>query len=227
MWASRFTPVFSEGAFLRLAANSFLLAAGASALCVGIAVVLVYAARLDRDPVTRMAGRLALLGYSIPGAVIAVGVLVAIMGLDRFAAGTGAMLVTTTVVALLFGYTVRFMAVGYLSVDAGFARVSENMTGASRVLGAAPLRTLLRIELPLLRRALLAAGMLVFIDVLKELPLTLILRPFNFNTLATRAFQLASDEQVAQSAPAALLVVFTAAVMVGVLHWTFEKETVS
>jgi iron(III) transport system permease protein len=227
IWASRFGGVFTDPVFLRLVVNSFLLAAAASVLCVGIAVVLVYAGRLDRDPLTRMAGRVALLGYSIPGAVVAVGVLVAILGLDRLASGIGATLITSTVVALLFGYTVRFMAVGYLSVDAGFARISENMTGASRVLGAAPMRTLFRVELPLLRRALLAAGMLVFIDVLKELPLTLILRPFNFNTLATRAFQLASDEQVAQSAPAALLVIATAAAMVGVLHWTFEKETVT
>jgi iron(III) transport system permease protein len=109
-------------------------------------------------------------------------------------------------------------------VEAGFTRVGENYAAASRVLGAPPLRTLFRVELPLLRRALLAAGTLVFIDVLKELPLTLILRPFNFDTLATRAFQLASDEQVAQSAPAALLVIATAAVLVGVLHRAFEEE---
>jgi iron(III) transport system permease protein len=128
------------------------------------------------------------------------------------------------VAALVFGYAVRFMAVGYLSVESGFARVGPSMQAASRMLGAAPLRTLLRVELPLLRRALLAAVTLVFIDVLKELPLTLILRPFNFDTLATRAFQLASDEQVAQSAPAALMVIGTAAVVVMLLHTAFERE---
>src|SRR5690606_32177397 len=126
-------------------------------------------------------------------------------------------LVTGSVTALVFGYIVRFMAVGYLSVESGFSRVGPSLQAASRVLGAAPLRTLLRVELPLLRRALFAAVTLVFIDVLKELPLTLILRPFNFDALATRAFQLASDEQVAQSGPAALFVLGTASVVVLIL----------
>ncbi len=227
IWSTRHLSVFTQPAFLELAANSFLLAAGASLLCVGIAVVLAYAARLDGGPLTRSAGKLALLGYSIPGAVIAVGVLVTVLGLSRFVEGIGPVLITGSVAALTFGYVVRFMAVGYLSVEAGFARVGESMTAASRVLGASPTRTLWRVELPLLRRALLAAGLLVFIDVLKELPLTLILRPFNFNTLATRAFQLASDEQVSQSAPAALLVIVTASIVVLILHVAFEGEAVT
>lgn len=210
--------------FLTLARNSFLLALGAAVLCVLVAVVIAYAARLDRSPLTRSVGKLALLGYSIPGAVIAVGVLVTVLAAARGLGVSGAALITGSVAALVFGYAVRFMAVGYLSVEAGFARVSPSLQAASRVLGAAPLRTLLRVELPLLRRALLAAVTLVFIDVLKELPLTLILRPFNFDTLATRAFQLASDEQVAQSAPAALMVIGTAAAVVMLLHNTFERE---
>jgi len=224
IWSVRSASTMVDAAFLRLAINSFLLALGAAVLCVGIAVVVAYAGRLDRSPLTRSAGKLVLLGYSIPGAVVAVGVLVAVLAVSRMFEGGVAILITGSVVTLMFGYVVRFMAVGYLSVEAGFARVGENLPAASRVLGASPLRTLLRIEVPLLRRALLAAGMLVFIDVLKELPLTLILRPFNFDTLATRSFQLASDEQLAQSAPAALLVVVTAALVVGVLHRTFEEE---
>jgi iron(III) transport system permease protein len=223
-WTVQVAPTLADPGFLRLARNSFLLALGAALLCVGIAVVIAYAARLDHSPLTRSASKLVLLGYSIPGAVVAVGVLVAVLAVGRLFEGGAALLITGSVAALMFGYVVRFMAVGYLSVEAGFTRVGENLPAASRVLGAPPLRTLLRIELPLLRRALLAAGTLVFIDVLKELPLTLILRPFNFDTLATRAFQLASDEQVAQSAPAALLVIGTAALVVGVLHRAFEAE---
>ncbi|MEX2584562.1 MAG: iron ABC transporter permease [Gemmatimonadota bacterium] len=223
-WTAEVASTLADPRFLRLARNSFLLALGASVLCVSIAVVIAYGARLDRGPLTRSAGKLALLGYSIPGAVVAVGVLVAVLAVGRLFEGGAALLVTGSVVALMFGYLVRFMAVGYLSVEAGFTRIGQNLPAASRVLGAPPLRTLARIELPLLRRALLAAGTLVFIDVLKELPLTLILRPFNFDTLATRAFQLASDEQVAQSAPAALLVIVTAGLVVGVLHRSFEQE---
>jgi iron(III) transport system permease protein len=223
-WTVQVAPTIADAGFLRLARNSFLLALGAAVLCVAVAVVIAYAARLDRGAVTQAASKLALLGYSIPGAVVAVGVLVAVLGVGRLVEGGGVWLVTGSVVALVFGYVVRFLAVGFLSVEAGFTRIGENLTAASRVLGATPLRTLLRVELPLLRRALLAAGTLVFIDVLKELPLTLILRPFNFDTLATRAFQLASDEQLAQSAPAALLVIATAAVVVGILNRAFQTE---
>jgi len=224
LWTIQVAPVMAYGELFSLARNSFLLALGAAVLCVVVAVVIAYAARLDRSAITRSASKLALLGYSIPGAVIAVGVLVAVLSLGRALGGSGAMLVTGSVAALVFGYTVRFMAVGYLSVESGFARVGPSLQAASRVLGSAPLRTLLRVEMPLLRRALLAAVTLVFIDVLKELPLTLILRPFNFDTLATRAFQLASDEQLAQSAPAALLVIGTAAVVVVLLQTAFERE---
>jgi iron(III) transport system permease protein len=223
-WTVQVAPTLTDPAFLRLARNSFLLALGAALICVSVAVVIAYAARLDRSPLTRSAGKLALLGYSIPGAVVAVGVLMAVLAVGRLVEGGTALLITGSVAALMFGYVVRFMAVGFLSVEAGFTRIGENLSAASRVLGAPPLRTLFRVELPLLRRSLLAAGTLVFIDVLKELPLTLILRPFNFDTLATRAFQLASDEQVAHSAPAALLVIVTAALVVGVLHRAFEAE---
>lgn len=223
-WAVGIVPEAGAPGLFGLAMNSFLLALGAAILCVTIAVVIAYAARLDRSPLTRSAGKIALLGYSIPGAVIAVGVLVSVLAVSRQLGEFGGVLLTGSVVALVFGYAVRFMAVGFLSVESGFARVGQNLPAASRVMGVPPLRTLLRVELPLLRRSLLAAVTLVFIDVLKELPLTLILRPFNFDTLATRAFQLASDEQLAQSAPAALLVIGTAALVVGVLHTAFEQE---
>jgi iron(III) transport system permease protein len=224
IWTARNAPEIATPAFARLARNSFLLALGASGLCVAVAVVIAYAARMDRSPFTRTASKLALLGYSIPGAVVAVGVLVVVISVARLFEGGWGLMITGSVVALVFGYVVRFMAVGYLSVEAGLSRVGENLPAASRMLGASPLRTLFRIELPLLRRALLAAGTLVFIDVLKELPLTLILRPFNFDTLATRAFQLAMDEQVARSAPAALMVIATASLVVGVMHRAFAED---
>lgn len=212
--------------FLRLTLNSFGLAAAAGVLCLVVAVVLLFALRLDRTFLTTAAARLSILGYSIPGAVIAVGVLVAVLALERWADGLFGLapgtLVSGTVLALLFAYVVRFMAVAYLPVEAGFARIGEQLDAASRTLGVGPARTLLRIDLPLLRGSLLAALTLVIIDVLKELPLTLILRPFNFDTLATQAFQLATDEQVAQSAPAALLVIVTASIVVVILDRAFD-----
>jgi iron(III) transport system permease protein len=227
LWGARTAPEVLDWSFLRLALNSFALATGAAALAVVVAVVLAYAGRIDRTPLTSSLAKLAMLGYSIPGAVIAVGVMVTVLGVDRALTGGAALVLTGGLAALVFAYVVRFMAVGYLSVESGFTRIGTNLGAASRTLGAPPLRTLVLVELPLLRRALLAAGVLVFVDVLKELPLTLILRPFNFDTLATRAFELASIEQVAHSAPAALLVIGAAALVVAMLHRTFSPEAES
>jgi len=223
-WALRTAPEVVDGRFVRLAANSLGLAAMAGVIAVTIALVLSYTSRLDRTDITRAASRVALLGYSVPGAVIAVGVLTVSMFLDGFLGGGARLILTGTAIALVAAYVVRFLAVAYLPVEAGLERVGTNLTEASRMLGARPLRTLLSIEVPLLRGTLVAAGTLVVIDVLKELPLTLILRPFNFDTLATRAFQLASDEQVAESAPAALLVILCATIVVAVLHRTLDGK---
>lgn len=221
-WSVRSAPDIVDADFLGMALNSIGLAAGSGVLAVALAVLLTYAAQLDRTPLTSAVSRIAVLGYSVPGAVIAVGVLVSVLALDRAITSGGTTLILSgTVVALVYGYMVRFMAVGYLPVEAGFERIGRTLADASRTLGSTPLRTLLRIELPLLKGPLLAAATLVTVDVLKELPLTLILRPFDFDTLATRAFQLASDEQVVESAPSALLVILIASGAVFALHRAF------
>ena len=160
------------------------------------------------------ANRAVVLGYSIPGAVIAVGVIVPFGWIDRtvdaaveatLGFSTG-LLLSGTLFALVFAYAVRYTAVALLPIEA-FERQCRNLDAASRCLGEPPLATLWRVALPLLRRTLLAAAILVFVDVMKEIPLTLSLRPFNFDTLATRAYQLAVDEQVAESANAALVII--------------------
>ncbi|MEX2471983.1 MAG: iron ABC transporter permease [Gemmatimonadota bacterium] len=224
LWALRTAPEVVDGRFVRMAANSLGLAGLAGLIAVAVALVLSYTSRLDRTDITRAASRVALLGYSVPGAVIAVGVLTVSLFLDGILGGGVRLVLTGTAIALVAAYVVRFLAVAYLPVEAGLERIGTNLTEASRMLGARPLRTLLRIEVPLLKGTLVAAGTLVVIDVLKELPLTLILRPFNFDTLATRAFQLASDEQLAESAPAALLVIFCATVVVALLHRTLDGK---
>lgn len=226
-WTLRTAPEVVDADFLRLAANSLGLAALAGAAAVVVGLVLAYACRLDPTRLTRAASRVALLGYSVPGAVIAVGVLLVSLALDDVLGGGVRLVLTGTAAALVVAYVVRFLAVAYLPLDAGLERVGRSLGEASRMLGVRPLGTLLRVELPLLRGTLVAAGTLVVIDVLKELPLTLILRPFNFDTLATRAFQLASDEQVAQSAPAALLVILSATAVVGLLHRSLRRDAES
>ncbi|MEX2527203.1 MAG: iron ABC transporter permease [Gemmatimonadota bacterium] len=216
-WGIEAVPNAAWGAFLSLAANSFGLALVSALLCVSVALLIVYAARLDPSPVIAMTSRVSVLGYSIPGAVIALGVLLPFVWMDtridaflRSTAGiSSGLLITGTVAGLTFAYLVRFLAVAHTPVESGFTRICGRLDETSRSLGHPPLRTLWEVNLPLLRGTLLSAGLLVFVDVLKELPLTLILRPFNFDTLATRAFQLASDEMLAQAALPALLIVLS------------------
>jgi len=221
-WAVRTAPRVVDASFLRLAANSVLLAATTAALCVGIGILVAYAVRLARSRTGELLSRVAVLGYSIPGAVVAVGVLLLLQGLDTLVSGLPALAsllpspsqgtvtrlaLSATVLALVYGYVVRFMAVAFSTVEAGFDRVCARHDEAARTLGATPLEALRRVDLPLLRGTLVAAATLVSMDVMKELPITLVLRPFDFDTLATRAFQMASDEQIAESASAALLLI--------------------
>jgi iron(III) transport system permease protein len=217
--------------FARLVLNTFMLAAGAAALCVAIALLLTYASRLNPRPWLRQVSRITVLGYSMPGAVVAVGVLVPFAWVDHRVDGvmqatlgipTG-LLLSGTLVALLFAYTVRFMAVAFLPVESGFTRICGNVDDAARSLGASPSCALRKVSLPLMRGTLFGAVILVFVDVLKELPLTLILRPFNFDTLATRAYQLASDELLAVSANYALVIIIAGVVPVILLNRFLAK----
>lgn len=218
--------------FLVLTGHSFGLAVLAALLTVGVALLVVYAVRLSPTPVLEGAKRVSVLGYSIPGAVIAVGVLLPFVWVDRrlnaameglLGVSTG-LLLSGTLVALTFAYVVRFLAVGLTPVESGFERVCGSLDETSRSLGTSPLRTLFRVDLPLLKGTLVGAGLLVFVDVLKELPLTLILRPFNFDTLATSAYQLATDEQLTRSALPALLVIAVGLLPVVLLNRLIRRE---
>ena len=202
--------------FLGLARNSVLVA-GTTALCaVGLALLIGYAARVGRGAPMRWAHRIAGLGYALPGSVIAVGVLIPVTRLDHALGDavrglTGwnpGLLLTGGIAALVYACLVRYLAAALQSVDAGLARITPNMEHAARSLGLSPGQTLRRVHLPLLRGSALTAALLVFIDVMKELPATLVMRPFNFDTLATQAYTLASDERLAEaSAPALAIVV--------------------
>ncbi|MBB30631.1 MAG: ABC transporter permease [Gemmatimonadetes bacterium] len=214
VWALRTWHQTIGVGFFGLMWHSFALAALAALLVVCVALLLVYTERLYGSYGVRLLGRIATLGYSVPGAVIAVGVMLPFVQIDRIldqaaqawlGFSTG-LLLSATLGALVFAYLVRYLAVGYQSVQAGFEGLDRHVEEAARSLGAGPWRTLMRVDVPLVKTMLLSAGMLVFVDVLKELPLTLILRPFNFDTLATRAFELASDEEVPASANAALII---------------------
>jgi iron(III) transport system permease protein len=201
-----------------LVGNSFTLAGIAAATGVALATAMAYAARLARGRAAgavALANRAAALGYAIPGAVIAVGVLVPLGRLDNWVAdlaesALGAkpgLVLTGTVVALVYAYLVRFLAVALQTVEAGLAKVTPRMDDAARSLGASPAAVLARVHAPLLASSLASAALLLFVDVLKELPATFALRPFNFDTLAIEAYNLAKDERLAEAAVPSLVIV--------------------
>ena len=205
----------SPGRFLPYARNSVTLAGLAALLAVALAALLGWAARLHPRPAQRAALRIGGLGYALPGSVIAVGTLVPLGLFDnaldgwmrtRFGISTG-LLLSGGVAALVFAYLVRFLAVALSAVEAGLARLRPSLREAARSLGAGPARSVLRVEWPLARGSLLTAGLLVFVDTMKELPATLVIRPFDFDTLAVRVHNLAADERLAEASTSALLIV--------------------
>ncbi len=222
VWAVAAAPGMVDSGFLALALNSVTLAGVAALIVLVLALFMAYGKRVRGAFMTSAAVRIAGMGYAVPGTVIAVGVMLPFARIDNavdswmrdgFGISTG-LLLSGTVFALLFAYSVRFLAVALNSVESGLARIRPNMDHAARSLGLSPGAVLRRVHVPLMSRTLLTAGLLVFVDVLKELPATLILRPFNFNTLAVRAYELASDERLADSSPAALSIVLAGIVPV-------------
>jgi iron(III) transport system permease protein len=201
--------------FITLAGNSVGVSVLTAVLAVSLALLVAYARRLDPRPLTRTAHWAVGLGYALPGSVIAVGVLIPLARADNLLAQwlqstfgwhTG-LLFTGSIAALVFACLVRFMTSALQTVDSALHRVTPHMDDAARSLGLKPARALRRVHLPLLQRGLLTAGLLVFIDVMKELPATLVMRPFNFDTLATQVYTLASDERLAEASSATLTIV--------------------
>jgi iron(III) transport system permease protein len=205
----------AAGRLLVLVANSFSLATLTAVIAVALALVMAYAARLSRSRAVQVVNRCVSLGYAVPGAVIAVGVLVPLARFDNLLAGwveqlSGArtgLLLTGTVVALVYAYLVRVLAVALQTTEAGLAKITPHMEDAARSLGATPARALARVHVPLLAPTLATAALLVFVDVLKELPATFALRPFNFDTLAIEAYNLAKDERLAEAGIPSLVIV--------------------
>ncbi len=219
------TPDFRE-----IAVNSVALSASAALVACGVGVLLAYSRRLHPTPLMRGSVALASLGYAVPGAVLAIGVMIPLAGFDnaldaflreRFGVSTG-LLLSGTVVALVFAYTVRFLAVAFGAIDSSMGKIGPSMDAAARSLGQRPLGVLARVHLPLIRGGLLTAGLVVFVDCMKELPATLVLRPFGFDTLATHVYQYASDELIGQASLGALLIVLTGLLPVILLTRSIE-----
>lgn len=191
-----------------------LVAAATALLAVAAAVVVAYGVRLSRQPVVAVLARVAGMGYALPGSVIAVGVLGLLAGVDtvlgaalRPLGAAPGLWLTGSLVGLVFAYLVRFLAVSSQTVEASLAKITPSMDMAARSLGQSPAGVLWRVHLPLLRRGLLTAALLVFVDVMKEMPATLLLRPLGYETLAVRVWQFTSESLWEAAALPALTIV--------------------
>ena len=201
--------------FWDLSYHSLVLAVFTAVLGVILALIMAYGQRLQKNFAMSFAVRIAAMGYAIPGSVIAVGVLIPIGRFDNtldawmranFDISTG-LLLSGTIAALIFAYLVRFLAVSFNTVESSLGKIQPSLDDAARSLGHSPTSTLIKVHAPLMSGGLLTAAMLVFVDVMKELPATLVIRPFNFDTLAIRVYQYASDERLVEAAAPALAIV--------------------
>lgn len=221
--------------YLKAVYHSLVLAGLAAAVAVALGLVLGYANRAMRKGLTKRIIRLASMGYAIPGTVLGIGVLIPLAGFDNaldtflrehFGISSG-LLLSGSIAAIIFAYVVRFLAISFGAIETGLQKVTPNVAAAARTLGRGPMGAFFEVHLPLLRPALVSAALLVFVDCMKELPATLILRPFDFETLATTVFMLASLDQLEESALPALTIVAVGLVPVILLSRTLHEPHIT
>lgn len=221
-----------DAQFITYALNSFTLAASAALITLILGIILTYTKRLNSKSGTNFLVGISSLGYAIPGAVLAIGIIIPFAAFDNmidswmreyfnFSSG---LILSGTAFAIIFSYSVRFLAVASGSVESSLSKVTPNMDMAARSLGHTQLQTLIKIHLPIIRKGALTGMLVVFVDCLKELPATLILRPFNFETLATQVYQFASDELIEQSALSALVIVLVGIIPIILLDKSINSK---
>jgi iron(III) transport system permease protein len=204
--------------------NSLLLAGGGAAVTLALASAVAVAARRATG-VGKTALFAAGIGYAAPGAVVAMGAL-ALFAAAREAGWVGGLGAGLALGALIWTYAARFAAAGVQPIDAGLARLSKGIDASARTLGAGPWRRLLRVDLPIAAPSLAAAALILFVEILKELPATLILRPFDFDTLAVKAYAYASDERLLEAATPALLIFLAGLAPILALSRSIRQSTV-
>ncbi|MBD2861541.1 ABC transporter permease [Paenibacillus oceani] len=219
--------------FAGLLWNTLYISVVSIALLMLVAVIVANVCRLHRMGYTLALSKLISMGYSIPGAVLSIGVLAVFISLDNKLSGLyaglgwgeGKLVLSMSLAMLVFAYIIRFLAVGFNSVEAGFEKIGNRYSEASRLLGMGMTRTFFKVDLPMIKGAVFTGCILTFMEIVKELPLTLLLRPFNFDTLATKAYQYASDEQIHQASAPSLLIVAVGMLSVFFYHWLGEKRS--
>ena len=220
-----------DARFLEYLYNSLRVTILATVIIVVISIIIANYSRIKQNLSTKIYTRITILGYSIPGAVIAVAVMIFFIDLDNrthgirqvLIEGSSRLFLTTSLAMLLFAYIIRFLGIGYNSIESGFDKIGKGYFEASRMLGMSVTRTFFKVDLPMLRPAIISGFILVFIDIMKELPLTMILRTFNFHTLATKAYQYANDEMIHEAAISSLFIIFLSAAMIYLLNLNMSK----
>jgi iron(III) transport system permease protein len=225
-WAVAVAPIDLDLRYVAYVARTLALAGMAALACLALAIALGYATRYSDGRVPQAAARLATLGYAVPGTVLAVGVVSALGVVDRAyraAAGGEGLWLEGTVFALLFGYVARFLAVAYGPVQGGFTRIRPSLEEAARSLGLVTRELVARLHLPLLGAGVGTALLLVFVDVMKEMPITLMTRPFGWDTLAVRVFEMTAEGEWQRAALPALAIVAAGLAPVALLTWRMER----
>jgi iron(III) transport system permease protein len=225
-WAWQVAPIDLDARYLSYALRTLGLAGMAAASCLALALVLGYATRISTGRVTQAAARIATLGYAVPGAVLAVGVVSALAAIDngwRAVVGGEGLWLQGTVIALLLGYVARFLAVAHGPVQGGFARIRPSLEEAARGLGLSTREVVSRLHLPLLGAGIGTALLLVFVDVMKEMPITLMTRPFGWDTLAVRVFEMTAEGEWERAALPSLAIVLAGLLPVALLTWRMER----
>ncbi|QEK13556.1 iron ABC transporter permease [Crassaminicella thermophila] len=218
--------------FLEMLFNSLWIAFVSAGFIVIMAIVIANYCRIQEGFISKIYSKVTAVGYSIPGAVIAVGVIVFFVNLDNRLYGfykmidpnSSKLVLSTSIVMLIFAYIIRFLAIGYNSIESGFEKIGKRFFEASRTLGMNVIQTFFKVDLKMIKPAIVSAFVLVFVDILKELPLTLILRPFNFNTLATKSFEYANDEMIHEASISSLIIILVSVVSIYFFYKVGDKE---
>ncbi|MEM7304329.1 MAG: ABC transporter permease subunit, partial [Pseudomonadota bacterium] len=230
-WAVMTGEKMIDAYFWKLAANSFYLAFCTSIFVIITATLLAFGKRTSKSRWVKLLIDFCSVGYAVPGIVIAVGTLIIFTKVDNLIINSFSLvfgvelglIFTGTIAALVFAHAVRFLSLGLQTVGSSLTKINESVDEVSRLLGSNIFNTLLNIHLPLIRSGILTAALLVFVEVMKELPATLIMRPFNFNTLSVRAYELATDERLADASTAALAIVLTGIIPVILLNISIKS----
>ncbi|PZE19527.1 iron ABC transporter permease [Paenibacillus xerothermodurans] len=226
VWATWTYEAVFDQTFIELTLNTLRVALMATVIIMVLSVVVANVCRRQRNGFASFLSRGVTAGYSVPGAIIAIGVLAVCINLDKSLAplynqmglGKAPLIISMSLAMAVFGYVIRFMATGYHAVEAGFEKIGSKYVEASRLLGIGPTRTFFKVDLPLIKGAVLSGFILTFVEIIKELPITLLLRPFNFETLATKAYQYAGDEQILEASVPSLIIVGISLISVLAFH---------